>query len=81
MQKTLDNLKILDDIGAERMIVGHTLQPNGIAQKCKNEKKRLWVIDVGMSDAFNIKKKIEYLVIQGDNEPEVKECEVLNKCN
>lgn len=82
MQKTLDNLKILDDIGAERMIVGHTLQPNGIAQKCENEKKRLWVIDVGMSDAFNInKKKIEYLVIEGDNKPEIKECEILYKCN
>ena len=35
-----------------------------------------------MSDAFNInKKKIEYLVIEGDNKPEIKECEILYKCN
>lgn len=82
MQKTLDSLKILNNLEADRMIVGHTIQPDGIAQKCQNEEKRLWAIDVGISDAFKVNsKKIQYLVINDDNEPEIKECSISNKCN
>jgi len=84
MQKTLKNLKLLDDPKktAERMIVGHTIQPDGIAKKCKNKKKQLWAIDVGMSDAFRGKKKtIQYIVIKNDNKPEINECVISDKCN
>lgn len=82
MQKTLNNLKLLDDLGAERMIVGHTIQPNGIAEKCENEKKQLWAIDVGMSDAFRRQKKtVQYIVIKNDRKPEINECVISNKCN
>jgi hypothetical protein len=38
--------EVLDDLGARRMVVGHTVQDEGISPACDN---RVWRIDVGLS--------------------------------
>jgi hypothetical protein len=57
---TLDEtLKSLD---AKRMVVGHTVQRNGVSSACGDH---VWRIDTGMSKVFE--GKIEVLDIKGDN--------------
>ena len=40
---------VLAALGAERMVVGHTVQEDGIRSRCDG---RVWCIDSGMSDAY-----------------------------
>ena len=42
------------------MVVGHTVQSQGINSKCDN---RIWKVDTGMSDAFGENGKIQVLEI------------------
>jgi hypothetical protein len=56
---TLDEtLRLLD---AKRMVVGHTVQRNGVSAACGDH---VWRIDTGMSKAFE--GKVEVLDIKGD---------------
>ena len=41
--------RVLLRMGAKRMVVGHTIQPNGISSACND---RIWRIDVGMADHY-----------------------------
>jgi hypothetical protein len=41
--------RVLSELGAKRMVVGHTVQPSGISSACD---QRVWRIDVGLSQAF-----------------------------
>lgn len=52
---------VLQRLGAERMIVGHTVQENGIAPLCEG---RVWCIDSGLSEYYG--GRIEVLEIEGD---------------
>lgn len=56
---TLD--ETLQGLDAKRMVVGHTVQRNGISSACNDH---VWRIDTGMSKAFE--GKIEVLEIRGD---------------
>lgn len=48
--------QVLEDYDVDRMIVGHTPQLNtGITSKCND---RIWFVDYGASDAFNIADNI-----------------------
>ena len=42
------------------MIVGHTVQEQGINSKCD---RKIWKVDTGMSDAFGSNGKIQVLEI------------------
>jgi Calcineurin-like phosphoesterase len=53
--------EVLERLGAERMIVGHTVQENGIAPFCEG---KVWCIDFGLSDYYG--SNIEVLEISGD---------------
>jgi hypothetical protein len=53
--------QVLSDLGAKRMIVGHTVQATGITSACEG---RVWRIDVGLSHAFG--GPIEALRLEGD---------------
>jgi hypothetical protein len=53
--------QVLSDLGAKRMIVGHTVQAKGITTACEG---RVWRIDVGLSHAFG--GPIQALQIEGD---------------
>ena len=67
----------LEEKKAERMVVGHTVQVDGITPKCTNIKqKKLWAIDVGLSRAFS-QRNAEYLLIKNDREPKKKNCKIL----
>lgn len=47
---TCDQLQeVLDALGADRMVVGHTVQSGGIAAYCE---ERVWCIDVGMAEHY-----------------------------
>jgi len=72
--------KTLDNLGADRMIVGHTVQDNGITSYCQKLKKSLWAIDVGLSRAFSTKLRCEYLVINNDNDVYIKQCKISKEC-
>jgi hypothetical protein len=56
---------VLDDalaaVGAKRMVVGHTVQRNGINPACED---RVWRIDTGLSKFYQ--GKLEVLEIRGD---------------
>jgi len=52
---------VLERLGADRMIVGHTVQENGIGPLCEG---RVWCIDSGISEYYG--NKIEVLEITGD---------------
>ncbi len=41
--------RVLDELGAKRMVVGHTPQPSGITSACD---QKVWRIDVGMSSHY-----------------------------
>ena len=60
--KCKDINKKLKVFNVGKIIIGHTIQQNGINSACNN---KVWRIDVGMSNAFdnNNKRKIEILEI------------------
>jgi len=53
--------EVLERLGAERMVVGHTVQENGITPLCDG---KVWCIDSGMSEYYG--GNIQVLEIQGD---------------
>ncbi len=53
--------EVLGRLGAERMIVGHTVQEDGITPFCEDQ---VWCIDSGMSEYYG--GRIEVLEIVGD---------------
>ncbi len=57
--------KILKHFDAGGIIVGHTVQENGINSKCDN---KVWRVDIGMSKAFGESDKLEILEIWDDGE-------------
>jgi hypothetical protein len=54
--------EVLSQLGAKRMVVGHTVQAGGITSDCQ---EHVWRIDVGLSHTFG--GPIEALQIEGDN--------------
>lgn len=57
----------LADLGSRHMVVGHSVQPDGINSDCNGA---LWRVDVGMSQAFGKRPRqyeIEILEILNDN--------------
>lgn len=55
---------VLDYFSVDGMIIGHTPQ-NNITSKCNN---KLWKVDVGISDCFKTKSKLQVLEIVNDGE-------------
>jgi len=53
--------EVLERLGATRMIVGHTVQEDGITPLCED---KVWCIDSGMSEYYG--SRIEVLEIEGD---------------
>jgi len=53
---------VLSALGARRMVVGHTIQEEGITSYCNG---RIWCIDVGMAAHYG--GGVEVLEIQGDD--------------
>jgi hypothetical protein len=53
--------EVLERLGAARMVVGHTVQEDGITPRCEG---RVWCIDSGMSAYYG--SRIEVLEIEGD---------------
>ena len=58
--------EVLNHFKVGSMIVGHTIQENGINSKCD---KKIWRVDTGMSDAFGNDGKIQVLEILNDGKP------------
>jgi len=54
--------KVLERLGAKRMVVGHTVQENGITSACD---ERVYRIDVGMARAYG-SRPVEALEIRPD---------------
>ncbi|HEY3450470.1 MAG TPA: metallophosphoesterase [Myxococcales bacterium] len=62
-EETCRNLRVaLQSVGAKRMVVGHTIQDEGITSACDGQ---VWRIDVGMFENFG-KKPLQVLEIRGD---------------
>ena len=61
--------KVLNYFNVGSMIVGHTIQPDGIKKECG---VGLWKVDVGMSAAFGEDNKLEVLEILNDGVPSEK---------
>ena len=75
MKKNCNDLEeCLKEKGAERMVVGHTVQ-NGIKAKCESQKK-IYPIDVGLSRAFS-QRKAQYLEILDDDKVNDITCSIL----
>jgi hypothetical protein len=53
--------EVLERLGAERMVVGHTVQENGIRSYCDG---RVWCVDVGLAAAYGGETAV--LEIRGD---------------
>lgn len=53
--------EVLEAMGADRMVVGHTVQDDGVTSYCDD---RVWCIDVGMAEAYG--GPVEVLEIRGD---------------
>ncbi len=53
--------EVLERMGAARMVVGHTVQEDGITPRCEG---RVWCIDSGISEYYG--RRIEVLEIDGD---------------
>jgi hypothetical protein len=53
--------EVLERMGASRMIVGHTVQEDGITPACE---EKVWCIDSGISEYYG--RRIEVLEIDGD---------------
>ena len=58
--------KVLNHFKVGSMIVGHTVQEQGINSKCD---KKIWKVDTGMSDAFGENGKIQILEILNNGKP------------
>jgi hypothetical protein len=58
--------KILNHFNVNGLIVGHTVQQQGINSKCNN---KIWRVDTGMSKAFGTKENIQVLEILDNGEP------------
>lgn len=58
--------KILKHFNVNGLIVGHTVQEDGINSKCNN---KIWKVDTGMSKAFGPEHKIQVLEILNNGEP------------
>jgi hypothetical protein len=58
--------QVLNHFKVGSMIVGHTVQENGINSKCD---KKIWRVDTGMSDAFGSDGKVQVLEILNDGKP------------
>ncbi len=54
--------QVLKDLDASRMVMGHTIQGDGIAAACEGH---AWLIDVGM--AAHYEGSVEVLEIVGDS--------------
>jgi hypothetical protein len=54
--------RVLTRLSAERLIVGHTVQTDGITRACGG---KVWRIDVGLSRYYG--GKVSVLEIRGDN--------------
>jgi hypothetical protein len=54
--------KVLESVGARRMVMGHTIQADGIASACEG---RAWRVDVGMAKHYG--GTVEVLEIVGDS--------------
>lgn len=61
--------KVLNHFKVGSMIVGHTVQEQGINSKCD---KKIWKVDTGMSDAFGGNGKIQVLEILNDGKSSAK---------
>ena len=61
--------QVLNHFKVGSMIVGHTVQENGINSKCD---KKIWRVDTGMSDAFGSDGKVQVLEILNDGKPSAK---------
>ena len=61
--------KVLNHFKVGSMIVGHTVQEQGINSKCE---KKIWKVDTGMSDAFGVNGKIQVLEILNDGKSSAK---------
>ena len=72
--------KTLHKLSASRMIVGHTVQKNGITTYCEKKSNSLWAIDVGLSRAFDLTLNCQYLVIKNDNDVSIKQCPISKEC-
>ncbi len=55
--------EVLDELGLARMVVGHTIQDDGIDSACDG---LVWRIDIGMSEYYGHAEP-QVLVIQGDH--------------
>ncbi len=53
---------MLDKLGAKRLVVGHTVQADGVTSACDG---KVWRIDVGMAAHYG--GKPQAIVIEGDN--------------
>lgn len=64
--------KTLRLLNAKHMVVGHTIQSNGIINRYNGN---VWNVDTGMSEAFgtrkNPKERIQILFIEKDNKPNI----------
>tara|TARA_B100001093_G_C26799697_1_gene1002785 strand:+ start:470 stop:1612 length:1143 start_codon:yes stop_codon:yes gene_type:complete len=68
--------KVFEDYGVDRMIVGHTPQIySGITSKCNG---RIWFVDYGSSNAFNIADNIFQVTNQRSQSRETQVLEILN---
>lgn len=67
-------------LSADRMIVGHTVQKNGITTYCEKKSNSLWAIDVGLSRAFDLTLNCQYLVIENDKNVYIKQCAISKEC-
>ena len=70
----------LNLLSADRMIVGHTVQKNGITTYCEKKSNSLWAIDVGLSRAFDLTLNCQYLVIENDKNVYIKQCAISKEC-
>lgn len=61
--------KVLNHFKVGSMIVGHTVQEQGINSKCD---RKIWKVDTGMSEAFGTNGKIQVLEILNNGKPSSK---------
>ncbi len=64
--------EVLQALGAERMIVGHTIQEGGIQPTCDAQ---VWCLDVGMAAHYG--GPVEVLVIEGEEVRVLREAEAV----
>ena len=64
----------LQMLGAKRMVIGHTVQKDGISPACGG---LVWRIDVGMAQFYGL--KLEVLLIEGDSISVSRESDIRHK--